>query len=89
MPITIVGHADAYNNRGLAYSDKGDYAIAIADLNTAIDLNPNYVDAYNNRGAIYYKKGDIDRAIVDYTKAMDLNPNYADAYNNRGFCQCL
>jgi tetratricopeptide (TPR) repeat protein len=76
--------AEAYNNRGNAYSDKGDPDPAIADYNKAIELNPKYAEAYYNRGTAYRKKGDPDRAIADYTKAIELNPKYAEAYYNRG-----
>ncbi len=82
----------AYNNRGGAYADKGEFDRAIADYTKAIGLYPNDAIAYNNRGSAYYRKGEFDRAIADYTKAIKLDPKYAiaitpvyaDAYNNRG-----
>ena len=76
--------AEAYNNRGNAYADQGDFDSAISDYNIVIQLNPNYAEAYSNRGAAYYKKGDFDSAISDYNAAIQLNPNYAEAYYNRG-----
>ena len=76
--------ANAYNNRGKAYGQKGEFNAAIQDLNKAIELNPQLVEAYNNRGNAYDLKGDIDVAIQNYTKAIDLNPQYTDAYYNRG-----
>ena len=76
--------ANAYNNRGNAYGDKGDYDRAIEDYTKAIQFNPNYAEAYNNRGNAYGDKGDYDRAIEDYTKAIQHNPNDAETYNNRG-----
>ena len=76
--------ADAYNNRGNVYAEKGDFDTAIKDFDTAIHLNPNYTDAYNNRGLTYAEKGDFDTAIKDFDTAIHLNPNYTDAYNNRG-----
>ena len=76
--------ADAYNNRGNAYTDVGDSGRALADFDRAIELNPNYVNAYNNRGSTYAEKGDYGRAIEDFDHAIELDSNYADAYSNRG-----
>ena len=76
--------AEAYNNRGIAYSDKGDYDQAIADYDKAIELKPDDVKAYNNRGIIYAEKSEYKQAIADYDKAIKLKPDYAEAYNNRG-----
>ncbi len=73
--------ADAYNNRGLAYGNKGDNDQAIKDYDKAIELNPQYAEVYFNRGFAYSNKGDNDQAIKDYDKAIELNPKDADAYN--------
>ena len=75
---------DAYNNRGLAYSDKGENDRAIADYTEAIRLDPKYANAYINRGLAYREKGETDRAIADFTEAIRLDPKFADAYVNRG-----
>ncbi|HSP48666.1 MAG TPA: tetratricopeptide repeat protein [Pseudolabrys sp.] len=40
----------AYGLRGLACLDRGDIAHAIADLNQAIALAPDFAPAYQNRG---------------------------------------
>ena len=77
-------NVSAYNNRGIAYREKGDFDRAISDFNTAIKRKPNYAEPYNNRGAAYDKKHDFDRAIEDYNKAIELNPDYAEPYTNRG-----
>jgi tetratricopeptide (TPR) repeat protein len=75
--------AIAHNNRGNAYSEKGDYDHAIQDYDSAIQLNPNYAQPYNNRGVVYQKKGDYDQAIKDFDEAIKLNPDYAYAFANR------
>ena len=76
--------ADAYNNRGNAYSKKGEVDNAISDYNTAIKLNPDDATAYNNRGSAYADKGEVDNAISDYNTAIKLKHDLADAYNGRG-----
>ena len=76
--------AIAYNNRGLAYQEKGEVDRAIANFTTAIKFNPNDARVYSNRGSAYATKGELDRAIANLSKAIALNPKYADAYNSRG-----
>ena len=76
--------ANAYNNRSLAYNNKGDYDRAIADLDEAIRLDPKLANAYNHRGWVYYKKGDIGRAVADVNEAVRLDPKYASARERRG-----
>jgi tetratricopeptide (TPR) repeat protein len=44
--------AHAYHARGIAYYDKGEYDLAIADFNTAIGIKP-IAGYYNNRGNAY------------------------------------
>src|SRR5512146_2084087 len=75
--------ATAHNNRGNAYSEKGDYDRAIEDYDLAIKFNPSYDKPFNNRGVAYQKKGDYDRAIKDFDEAIKLNPKYGRAFANR------
>jgi tetratricopeptide (TPR) repeat protein len=74
----------AYYNRGMAYSDNGDYDRAIADFNQAMRLKPDAADAYNARGWAYFLKGDYDRVVADATKAIDIDPTGFGAYHTRG-----
>ena len=76
--------AVAYNNRGLAYENKGDHDKAIADFTDAIRLEPKDAKAYYNRGSAYKNKGEYEKAIADFTEASRLDPKDNTAYNNRG-----
>lgn len=78
--------AKAYNNRGIAYDNKGEFNKAIEDYNKAIELNPNDAEAYNNRALCYIKlaEKETDKAEAKeyYQKALDdcntglsLNPD--------------
>ena len=69
--------ADAYNNRGNAKDDLGDYQGAIADYSKAIQIDPQDASAYNNRGVT---KGigfnDEKGACSDFKKAASLGYEY-------------
>jgi tetratricopeptide (TPR) repeat protein len=75
----------AYNNRGLAYTDKKEFQKAIADFNEVLRLKRDW-SAYFNRGIAYYEKGEADRAIADASKALQLKPGElwqrADCFNS-------
>ena len=76
--------APLYNARGRAFRFKGQFDLAIADYDEAIQLDPKLDLAYLNRGSAYRAKGDYDMAIADYGEAIRLDPEFADAYTNRG-----
>jgi tetratricopeptide (TPR) repeat protein len=77
-----VRDAKFYNNRGIAYGEKGQYDRAISEFNRAIEINPMDNKAYNNRGIVYRFQGQYDQAISDFNKAIEINPMDADAFNN-------
>lgn len=77
-------NANAYNNRGVAYCNEGDFDNAIKDHNAAIKLNPCESDFYTNRGATYVDQEDFDNAIKDYDMAIQLDSHSTEAYYNRG-----
>ena len=71
---------------GLAQGSLKQYKQAIADYNTAIDLDPKYARAYNNRGVAYDALGQYEQAIADYNTAIELDHDpLARPYNNRGW----
>ena len=74
----------AYNNRGSAYSEQRQYALAMMDFNQAIRLRSDYALAYYNRGNIAAMYGNYPMAIQDYNQSIQLNPRDIKSYNNRG-----
>lgn len=71
------------SNFSRAYS----YDEAIADLNKAAKLYPDFAHIYYNRGNLLALSGQLPEAYEDYTKAIELYPTMADAYFNRGLVQ--
>jgi tetratricopeptide (TPR) repeat protein len=82
---TMGSEAKACLDRGNAYLNKGQYDLAMADFNKAIEIDPKFAKAYNNRGDAYEKKGQYDLAIADFTKAIEVDPKFAFGYAFRGF----
>ena len=74
----------AYNNRGLAYSSKGQHDAAIRDFSEAIDLDPYNHLYYHNRGEAFAKKGNLDRALQDYDRSLALDQHDAKVFLSRG-----
>jgi tetratricopeptide (TPR) repeat protein len=81
--------AALFISRAEALDDKGELDRAIADLNTAIELDPKNVTAFESRGTLFVRSGKPDRAIEDYNEAIRLDPNYAQAHADRGVAYYL
>lgn len=75
-----------YLGRGSILQANGNYSQALADYNTAIELDSNYYFGYYNRGNLYYDLKQFNKAIEDYSKVLTINPKYVNAYVNRGLC---
>lgn len=78
------GIAWAYNNRGLAHAQRGDYLAALSDYATAIARNAEFAPAFSNRGNAHAALGDMLRALEDHNRAIEIDPNYVSAWHNRG-----
>ncbi|MBI5902293.1 MAG: tetratricopeptide repeat protein [Deltaproteobacteria bacterium] len=78
------GNPRALNNIGYILAHSGRAVEAIAYLNRALEIRPEYPDAYNNLAYAFTMTGDFDRAAQSYRKALTLNPGYWQAYNNLG-----
>ena len=64
--------ADAYNNLGIIYMQKGRYGEAEEILTHAVNLRPDFASAHNNLANVYRAAGRYDEALEEFNKAMGL-----------------
>lgn len=67
-------------NRALVYVEEDRYDAAMVDLNSTIELKPDFAEAYLTRGKVSFEDEKFKFCIKDCEKALELNPNLADAY---------
>jgi tetratricopeptide (TPR) repeat protein len=76
------GRARAYNNYGVALSEKGNYAGAIPYFKKAASMDAIYPDPLNNLAVAHSVLGNVDEAIIALKQSLKINPYYPEAYNN-------
>ena len=76
--------AYALNGRSRYYSANNDATKALADLNEALRLAPEYYEALLNRGILYNQLGKYKEALIDHQMTIDLYPDDIQGYVNKG-----
>lgn len=56
---------------------------AIAALDKAIELKPDFARAYLQRGRLHLMQGAVDATLADFDKALLIDPDLAEAYAER------
>lgn len=74
--------ARAYNNLGVALSERGALKEAIPLFKKAINMDRHYPDPWNNLAVAYSAEKKTDLAIETLKKAIDIHRYYPEAYNN-------
>jgi class 3 adenylate cyclase/Flp pilus assembly protein TadD len=82
--IRLEPTAEAYNWRGLVYSEKSDWEKAIIDFTDAIKLNKIMGEAYNNRAWARFKANRATEAADDSKEAVRLLATAAYAWDTSG-----
>ena len=75
-------YAEAYNNRGIAYAEKGEFDKALQDFSKAITLKPPDAAAYSHRGEAWLHLSKWENAKEDLITAKDMGIDIAAAFHN-------
>lgn len=77
-------YAEAFECRGVAYSNERQYERALADFTELIRLRPGYALGFFSRGNTYNLNNQEELAIEDMSEAIRLKPDLAVAFVLRG-----
>ncbi len=73
-------------DRAFTYSQEKKYSDAIADLDKALDLDPDSNNFHRHRASCYFNAGDYKRALPDFDEAIRRDPQNSNYYMTRGYC---
>jgi tetratricopeptide (TPR) repeat protein len=73
----------SYSNRAVDYTQSGRDDLAMADLDKALELNPNEADALQTRGVINLKRKHFAEAFADFDRSIAIRPWRIDYWKNR------
>jgi type IV pilus assembly protein PilF len=70
------------------YFARGQADTALAEIDTAIKIKPDYVQAFNLRGLIYASLGDTAKSDENFQRALKINPRDTSVMQNYGWVLC-
>lgn len=76
--------AEAFFCLGNVAWQRGSFAQAIGNYQSALRVLPGFIAAHNNLGSVYLQLGDNAAAVDCFQKALHVAPNYAEARGNLG-----
>ena len=74
--------AQQHNDLGVAYEEKGDFALAGKEYEKAIQKNRDWVIPYLNLGHLYYRQDKFDQAEKALREGMRVKGDHPDLLNN-------
>ena len=74
--------AQQHNDLGVAYEEKGDYALAGKEYEKAIKKNRDWVIPYLNLGHLYYRQDKFDQAERALREGLRVKGDHPDLLNN-------
>jgi len=77
----------AHSNLGGAYIQRGEFELAQAALERALELDPRNSNAFGNLGAVQLQRGDNEGAASTYRRMLEQEPGNFIAWNNLGLAE--
>jgi tetratricopeptide (TPR) repeat protein len=81
---TVNFSAGFLEHRSITYAQIERYEEALADLDHALELDPDNASALVNRGTTYAQMKRYDEALADLDRAVEIDPDYVTGFLSRG-----
>ncbi len=81
------GNPEILYQRAMSYFHLQKKSLALMDMDSAVEMQPNYSYRYASRAFMRDSFGDVFGAISDYKQAIELDPEDAISYNNLGILE--
>jgi tetratricopeptide (TPR) repeat protein len=82
-PVLTPDMPEYHCNQGSSYYGQGQYDLAIASYQKALEINPSYSSAFYGLAFTCRAQGRLDLAIENYSEVIRLEPEYAQPYASR------
>src|SRR5687768_10392478 len=79
----------AYATRGMAYSNKREWAKSEADFTVVIKARPEEPGILASRGGARLAQGKVKESLEDFDKLVELRPDSMPHLWQRGIAQCF
>lgn len=73
-------------DRAKKFREQKKYDAALAELDKALSLYPDYFQAFTERGVVQINAGRLQEALPNFNKALELFPDYEPALSGAGYC---
>lgn len=83
-----LNRARVHTELGAGYYTRGQYGVALNELNIALAAEPAYAPAYNILGLVRAELREDKAAEEAFRRAVSLQPQYSEAQNNYGLFLC-
>ncbi len=87
-PVSPRNQAEAHTALALGYYERGQFDVALEELDEARKLDDRYAMIYNGYGLVYSYMKDDAKASSNFQRAIELDPNNPEIRHNWGWFLC-
>lgn len=80
--------AEIHTELAAEYFNRGQFKIALEEIDAALNAIPDYAPAYSVRGLVYMALNEDEEAQSDFQRALRSAPNDSEIHNNYGWFLC-